>query len=281
MDKHIARILAMFLAAQLLGLFVGVQLIGEPTYGEWNVTPNQQPGDVGNSVLFLFYVVVTALIIVLVIRYLRWATFMFRVLEFVMIFITSSIVFFVILYYFQVPNAYEITAALSLGLASFKFIRPEIKNLTAVISSAAVGALFGFSFDILPTLIFVAMISIYDFAAVFVTKHMVYMAKELSKMDLSFTVSSRERRYVKEKGREEEFCVELGSGDMAIPLMLAVSAYKISFSLVDSFSVILGSSIGLCIVLYYVTKRRVFLPALPPLCFFGVLSLFCARVLLH
>lgn len=281
MDKNIVRIVVMFLAAQFLGLFVGIQLIGEPTYQEWNITPNRQPGDVGNSVIFLLYVVITALIIVVVIKYLRWAAFLFKLLEFFMIFVASSVVFFVVLYYFQIPYVYELTLLLSAGLALFKFLYPKIKNLTAIIASAAVGALFGFSFDIVPSLLLVALISLYDFAAVFVTKHMVYMAKELSKMDLSFSVSSRERRYVKERKREEELSIELGSGDMAIPLMLAVSAYKISFSLIDSLAVTFGTTIGLVLVLHYVTTRRVFLPALPPLCFFGVLFLFLARVLFH
>jgi presenilin-like A22 family membrane protease len=279
--NHIARIVAMFLLAQFIGLFVGIQLSGNKTYSELNVTPNQQPGDVGNSIIFLLYVIVVAVIVILVIRYMRWASFLFRMLELLTIFTTSSIVFFVVLSYLQVQYSYEISFILSVLLVVLKFVYPRVKNLTAIISSAAVGALFGFSFDIIPTLLFVIFISLYDFIAVFVTKHMVYMAKEMSKMDLSFSISSKEKRYVKEKRKEEEFSVELGSGDMAIPLMLAVSAYRMSFSLVDSFAVVLGSTVGLVIVLYYVTTRKVFLPALPPLCFFGVLFLGFARLLLH
>ena len=278
--NHIARIVAMFLIAQLIGLFVGIQLIGNPEqYGNPNVTPNQQSGDVGNSVIFILYVVTVAVIVILIIKYLKWATFLFKALELFTVFVTSTIVFVVFFAYLRVPYAYELSFVLSILLVALKFLYPRIKNATAIISSAAVGALFGFSFDIVPTLIFVAMLSLYDFVAVFITKHMVYMAKEMSKMDLSFSVSSRERRYVKEKKKEEEFSVELGSGDMAIPLMLAVSAYKMNYSMMDSFAVVLGSSIGLVLVLYYVTRKRVFLPALPPLCFFGVLFLGLARLL--
>jgi len=280
--NHIARIVAMFLMAQFIGLFVGIQLIGNVEYQDLNVTPNQQPSDVGNSFIFLVYVVVVAVAVVLIIRYMKWAATLFRVLELVMIFITSSLVFFVILAYLNVQYAYEITLAISILLVVLKFAYPRVKNVTAIISSAAVGALFGFSFDIIPTILFVFLISLYDVISVFVTKHMVYMAKEMRRMDLSFTISSREKRYVREKGKrkEEEFSVELGSGDMAIPLMLAVSVYR-SFGLIDSLAVVLGSALGLVVVLYYVTRKRVFLPALPPLCFSGLLFFGLASMLVH
>lgn len=281
--NHVARIVAMFLIAQFIGLFVGVQMIGnKQVYGSYNVTPNQQPEDVSNSLVFLLYVVVVAVVVVIVIKYLSWAIFLFRALELLTIFITSALVFVVFLLYFGIPHAVEISIAFSLLLVVLKLFYPKIRNVTAIISSSAVGALFGFSFNIVPTLIFVILISLYDFISVFITRHMVYMAKEMSKMDLSFSIASREKRYVKERGKrkEEEFSIELGSGDIAIPLMLAVSVYN-SFTLVDSLAVVLGTSVGLIAVLYYVTRKRVFLPALPPLCFCGVLFLAVSRLLLH
>jgi presenilin-like A22 family membrane protease len=278
--NHIARIVAMFLLAQFIGLFVGIQLIGDKEYTNLNVTPNQQSGDAGNSIVFLLYVVAVAVVVVLVIKYFKWAAFLFKALELVTIFITSSLVFLVFLAYLHIPNAFEISIVFSILLVALKFFYPKVKNATAIISSSAVGALFGFSFDIVPTLLFIILISLYDFISVFITRHMVYMAKEMSKMDLSFSISSKEKRYVREKGKrkEEEFSVELGSGDIAIPLMLAVSAYR-SFTIVDSLAVILGTTVGLAIVLYYVTTRRVFLPALPPLCFSGLLFLALSQLL--
>ena len=278
--NHIARIVAMFLIAQFIGLFVGIQLSGSPSYSDLNVTPNQQSGDVWNSFLFILYVIVVAVIVVLVIRYFKWSHSLFKLFEMVMIFSTSSLVFYIFLAYLGAPYAVEITVVLSLLLVLLKVRRPEFRNVAAIISSAAAGALFGFSFDMIPALIFVAFASVYDYVSVFVTKHMIYMAKEMSKMDLSFAIASREKRYVKEHRKEEEFSVELGSGDIALPLMLAVSAYR-GFGLVDAFAVVLGATVGLVIVLYYVTRNRIFLPALPPLCFFGVLCFGFSRVLLH
>ena len=281
--NHIARIVAMFLIAQFIGLFVGVQLSGNQTYGDLNVTPNQQPGDIWNSVLFILYVIVVAVIVVLVIRYFKWSHSLFKLFEIVMIFTTSSLVFFVFLEYFGVPHSTEITVVLSLLLVLMKVMRPEFRNVAAVISSSAAGALFGFSFDVVPALIFIAFASLYDFVSVFVTKHMIYMAKEMSKMDLSFAISSREKKHVKvhKKDKEEEMSVELGAGDIALPLMLAVSAYRYSYSFIDAFAVVLGATVGLVIVLHYVTTRRVFLPALPPLCSLGALFFLFARLLLH
>ncbi len=281
--NHIARIVVMFLLAQFIGLFVGIQMVGnKEVYSPYNVTPNQQPEDAVNSVIFIVEVIIVAVVVVLIIRYFRWAVPLLRMLELLTIFVTSTLVFQVSLAYFGISHSFEASIALAAMLVILKFLYPRIKNTTAIISSAGVGALFGFSFGIIPTLLLIILISLYDFISVFITKHMVYMAKEMSKMDLSFSIASREKRYVREKGKrkEEEFSVELGSGDIAIPLMLAVSAYN-SFTIVDSLAVVLGTTIGLIVVLYYVTTRRVFLPALPPLCFSGVLFLAISRLLLH
>jgi presenilin-like A22 family membrane protease len=281
--NHIARIVAMFLLAQFIGLFVGIQMVGnKDIYSPYNVTPNQQPEDWSNSVIFITEVIVVAAMVVLIIKYFRWAVSLLRVLELFTIFVSSTLVFQVSLAYFGVPQSFEVSIVLAAMLVALKFFYPRIKNATAIISSAGVGALFGFSFGIVPTTLLVILISLYDFISVFITRHMVYMAKEMSKMDLSFSIASREKRYVKERGKrkEEEFSIELGSGDIAIPLMLAVSVYN-SFTLVDSLAVVLGTSVGLIAVLYYVTRKRVFLPALPPLCFCGVLFLAVSRLLLH
>ena len=72
--------------------------------------------------------------------------------------------------------------------------------------------------------------------------------------------------------------LELGTGDMVVPLMLSVSAYKLALSPWDSISVLIGAAFGLYFVLWYVSKHRTFLPALPPISFFAVLSLALLRI---
>jgi len=268
----------MFIIAQAIGLFVGIQMSASPEFSEFNVSPTQQPGDIMNSLIFIGYVILGAVIVVLMLRFYK-GLLVFKFMEGLIIFVSSNIVFTVILYAVGFPLFIELGFFLSMALVGAKYLYPQVKNLTAIIASAGVGAVFGFSLDMLPALVLIVGLSIYDFVSVFWTKHMVYMAKELSKKDLSFSITAKERRYVKELGKEEESRLELGTGDMAIPLMLAVSAYKMSatLGLLYSIAVVIGSTVGLVFVLVYVTKRRVFLPALPPLTFFAISALAIAR----
>ena len=64
-------------------------------------------------------------------------------------------------------------------VAAAKFLMPRLKNAVAVISSAGVGAIFGFSLDPLPAIAFMVGLSFYDIWAVYGTRHMITMAREL------------------------------------------------------------------------------------------------------
>jgi presenilin-like A22 family membrane protease len=272
--KQIPKILAMFVITQFIGLLVGIEMVGSPEFSEFNVAPTQQPGDVTNSFIFIGYVVLGAVVLVLLLKFYK-GLLVFRFMEGLIIFVSSNVVFSVILHALKFPLYIELAFFISLALVGAKSLYPKIRNIAAIIASAGVGAIFGFSLDIVPALFLIVGLSAYDFVSVFWTKHMVYMAKELSKKNLSFSVAAKEKRYIKELKREEESSLELGTGDMAIPLMLAVSAYKMSpaLGLYYSLATIVGASIGLVFVLVYVTRKRVFLPALPPLTFFALSAL--------
>ncbi|MEW6328969.1 MAG: presenilin family intramembrane aspartyl protease [Candidatus Micrarchaeota archaeon] len=283
--KQVAMIFLMFLLAQLLGLYVGAMLITlssvMPEISQLNVAPGGESGDVSNSLFFLLYILAGAAVILIVLKLYK-GLILFKLMETMIILVASFIVFFAVFIALGVPNYEELSLVFALGLAVMKFIFPRIRNATAVIASAGVGAIFGFSLDIIPAILFVFGLCLYDFLSVFWTRHMITMARELGKRELSFSVSASGKSYkayrappsrLKTMPKEEKITtLELGTGDMAVPLMLAVSAYKVG-GLVSSFSVVIGSSLALAYVLYYVYKNRVFLPALPPLAFGGLLVL--------
>lgn len=282
--RQAAAVMLFFLAAQLLGLFTGIVLVQAaqvyPEFQDLNVAPGGDSGSPYSSAFFLAYVLVGAAGMVLLIKFYK-GVLLFKLMEAGALFISCNIVFYVFFLLASVPYDWLWAMLLACAVTLARFFRPGLKNFAAVMASAGIGAVFGFSLDILPAIIFVAGLSLYDFIAVFWTRHMVYMARELGKRNLAFSVSATESEYSKETGKEESSTLELGTGDMVIPLMLAVSAYKISFSAFDSLAVIFGGLIGLAAVLWYVTSRRTFLPALPPISFFALLALGISRLLAH
>jgi len=274
--KSIQVILALFLLTQLAGLWVGVTMVNAslttPEIAELNVSPAGDSGSILNSAIFLGYILVGAVAIVLILKFYK-GDMLFRLIEAMTLFVASSIVFYVILLYFEVPLAILFAGLASATVTAVKFFTRKMKNAAAVLASMGVGAVFGFSLDMLPASLFVIGLAVYDFVAVYLTGHMVYMAKELGKRKLAFSVSATESVYSEEKKKEEKSTLELGTGDMAIPLMLAVSAYKFSYNVMDSLAITFGALLGLVFVLEYVTRKRTFMPALPPI-IFGALACF-------
>ena len=117
---------------------------------------------------------------------------------------------------------------------------------------------------------------------------MVEMARELSTRQLSFAVTAKEvparkqdekiEVYV-ERANKEGDRLDLGTGDLSVPAMLSVSAYTLGPNgLIYSFAVAIGSTLALYALLKFVSKERVFLPALPPICLGGMLGLLVVKL---
>jgi len=290
--NQIQRIALLFLVAQALGVFVGVSLTvfeqtaAVPEISQMNIAPPGGSDSPVTSLLFLGSMMMGAVFILLLLKYYKGAL-LFRLLESVTLFAASNIVFLVLfawpLYqYGEAGTSAAIVGAFfaSLLFTAAKFFLPALRNPAAVVASAGVGAVFGFSLDFFPAVLFAFGLSVYDFIAVFWTRHMVYMARELAGKNLAFSIAASEpgpKKAAGKEGKGKRSTLELGTGDIVVPILLAVSAYRISFNLLDSAAIIAGSLAGLMLVLWYVSTRRTFLPALPPLTTAALASLVIAR----
>ncbi|MEM3030358.1 MAG: presenilin family intramembrane aspartyl protease [Candidatus Micrarchaeia archaeon] len=286
--RQVAVILAFFLAVQFLGLYIGAVLeLNRSEFAAFNVAVAPE-GGIAPPLLFLVAVVAGAAFLVILFHFYK-GLLLFKLMEAFIILVASNIVFYVILLSLGIPFYYALAFLLSLGVALAKFFSPRFKNLAAILASAGVGAVFGFSLDLLPAVIFVVGLSLYDVLAVFFTRHMVVMAQELGRRNLAFSVSAEQKVKVKLPRRkapvEQRSVLELGTGDLSIPCMLAVSAFKYGNALslwhgaAYALASIGGSSLALVLVLYAVLRGRLFLPALPPLAFGGLAGIALARLL--
>ncbi|MDE1811196.1 MAG: hypothetical protein KGH66_04090, partial [Candidatus Micrarchaeota archaeon] len=185
-------------------------------------------------------------------------------------------------------------AAVALFAAKRKI--PRLRNTTTMVASIGAGLLLGAIFNFWIALLFMAILAVYDFIAVFVTKHMVALADIAMRNNLSFMVTTDEIKAVPVGALSREQLVEyqkerpalvkqgglsaslvkegmvpvsarsgLGNGDLAVPLMVAVSAYKVHMDFTLSLVVATGGVLGLVITMAILKKYRRALPAIPPL----------------
>jgi presenilin-like A22 family membrane protease len=261
--KTAFAIVVMFLVAQLLGLYVGTQYLGLIEYGE--VPPVfENPESLGNPLILFVYMMVSTVGILLLVKFWKPSI---RGLEAFVVFFSSWITFD---FLFPVAIGYfSLGLFLAILLTLWKFFRPTIlsQNVAAVVSGAGVGAVLGASFGIVPSLLFLVILCIYDFVSVFITKHMVILAKALTKTPTAFTIASphkfKKATFVGIKGRKKKVHVfQLGVGDIVIPLMFSISLLR-NFPALNSLFTIAGSTIALLLLIYFMSKKPRPLPALP------------------
>jgi presenilin-like A22 family membrane protease len=250
-----------FLASQVLGLFVADALIVE------NVSVTLASDDINdvNNSLFLFGEIILVTIIFLAILKFTKGDLLLQILEALAIFGSSLIVFLAIL-----P---DLALLFALLLLTMKKLIPEsllMKNIVSTIAVAGVGALIGVSLGIYPVLIFLILLAVYDLVAVFFTKHMITLAKPIVKKNLAFTVAMPTSKHT----------YQLGTGDLVIPLAFAVSLLKnaklsgIGFpAYIWPIGVVLFASVlGLILTLEIAERKQRALPALPLQVLFMVIT---------
>jgi presenilin-like A22 family membrane protease len=298
----------MFMIVQFSGLLLATQVFGGSTYQELS---SAQVISSPTSVLFyIVYIVIISALLLFFFKIYR-GTKLFSIFEGAVILLSSFIVFSILV---AIPAGsvqadslgssdllqFAVAVALALALVIAKNKIPMLRNAAAIIASIGVGIALGLSFSFQMAFIFMAALGIYDFIAVFITKHMVALSKMAMSNNLSFLImvsetkavpmsylSSAERKEYdkskallgKQSGIVKMFTKEhmalvpaltaLGTGDLAVPLMLAVSAYKVHLSFVPSFVIVFGSVLGLAFNMLVLRKYKRTLPAIP-LLFAGI-----------
>ncbi len=261
-------------------LFMLVQGIGLATADKFNrlvsageIEPAfENPDNPYNSVFLIAYLLVVTGIILLIIRFKKK---LLLAVEALAVFLASDIVFELLIpiAIFGVP----IGIVLALLLTFWKMKYPSIlsQNTALVFSVSGAGAIVGASLGVLPVLLLMLGLAVYDFLSVFLTKHMVYMAKAITERPTAFTASIpyKFKKPVKvrslktgktEKKRAHVF--QLGGGDFAIPLIFTSSVLT-HLSAVQAAITASGAVLALILLFLYVSRKPGQpLPALPPLC---------------
>jgi presenilin-like A22 family membrane protease len=307
--RQTVKILAMFMIVQFLGLLLATQVFNGVSVVE--ISQSEVGSGAGSILPVIVGILGFTALLLIVMKFYKGKRF-FQLLEAFAIFGPSYVVFITLVglatnqlqqvtFGNVITYQYYIAALLSLLLVLAKNKWPRLRNTASIIASAGIGLAIGIYLSFFAVLIFMALLAVYDYIAVFITKHMVTMGRTMSEMNLSFLVGASEmeaipgssvpksqqdiakrgmhaleHRFSQVKALERQGLVpiysrrELGNGDLAVPLMASVSAYKVYQSFSLSMVVTAGSIFGLLLTFYILNKMKRPLPAIPPL-FFGIL----------
>lgn len=156
-------------------------------------------------------------------------------------------------------------------------------NLSVILGMAGVGSAVGLGFDPLIVVGLLVIFSIYDWIAVYKTKHMIKIAKEMikSRAILGLIVPQKisdfmaELKEVKPGGK---FLI-LGGGDVIFPLLFCVSL--IPSGILNSLIVAIFAFIGLLFSFWIFASQKIRrpIPALPPIALFSIIGFLITRLI--
>lgn len=192
------------------------------------------------------------------------------------IFFVLSSVFGMLYLFLPFLNIFSLPLVIILIYGWLKKPTVLLNNLCFIFGLAGFGGVLGLSLEPLVIVFLLLIFSIYDFIAVYKTKHMLKMAREMlvSKIIFGLIVPQKISDFksnLKEVEAGGRFLI-LGGGDVAFPLLL--SASLIPSGILNSLLVAIFSLIGLFLSFYIFTSQKVRqpIPALPPIALFSIIG---------
>jgi len=147
-----------------------------------------------------------------------------------------------------------LSLVLSVALTVLLYRFPEwyVIDIIGILIGAGVTAIIGISFGVMPTLVLLILLAVYDAISVYQTKHMLALAEGVMdmKVPILFVIpnhlnfSFREYKYDSEGEREAFF---MGLGDAVMPTILVVSA-NVFITQVDYINMLIFELPGIGII---------------------------------
>jgi presenilin-like A22 family membrane protease len=235
-----------------------------------------------SSFEFIFYFFLATLFAFLMFKFLKEKIIKKKIYKILFL----SVSFFSSLIFFESFLPEPIPLILVFLLIFWWIKKPIVlnQNLLIILSLAGIGAILGLGLKPEAVILILIILSIYDFIAVYKTKHMVKMAKDMIEAGTilglvsPFELTGFLKSINEVKPGEGNFLI-LGGGDVAFPLIFSVSLLKLG--ILKSFLIALFSLLGLFanFSLFLFQKERRAIPALPLISFFSIIGYLALRLL--
>ena len=210
----------------------------------------------------------------------RFSSLSFKIFLLVIVFSGAQVVLGTI-----VPSPWDVAAAVILTLIFSKFKNVLTHNLGIILGISGIAAVFGLSIPVNFGLILLVVLSAYDIVAVYVTKHMVTMARRMVEGGAIFgfliPFEFRGFLYGKNEARAkvgESFMI-LGSGDIGLPLIFAASLVRISLASAIITAIFSLLVLLLTHILFINQQKRISMAALPPIATFTIIGYLVTQLL--
>jgi len=264
----------------LIAVEIGALLISLPVK-QTGIVAFQDPTSVADPFIFIgILLAFTALLLILIKFGKQWAI---SAVIWISFFFTFIYIFAALVYAtFGTTDPATILIILLSVVATvilYKFPEWYVIDVLGILIGAGVASIFGVSLDIIPVLILLILLAVYDAISVYKTKHMITLAEGIIeyKTPILFVIPKRrDYSFIKEgigtlESGGERAAFIIGMGDMIMPSILVVSANVFIggwrlFGMINlpAIGAIIGSLAGLAVLLSFVMSGKA-QAGLPPL----------------
>ncbi|MCG2826582.1 MAG: hypothetical protein L6265_08345, partial [Thermoplasmatales archaeon] len=182
MMKKFYPVIAMaclFVVAQLMAIAI------TPTFNEAGVQAFEDPENVGNAIFYIAVILIFTAVLLIIAKY-----GFKRLIKAIILFAVGTTMFYVfypllwkIIPYginlgivIDIPFSLSILLAVSLTFALYKHPEWYVVDTVGIVIAAGAASIFGLSLAILPTMVLLVALAVYDAIAVYKTKHMISLA---------------------------------------------------------------------------------------------------------
>ena len=235
------------------------------------ITAFDDPESVANPFIFILILLVFTGFLLLLIKY-QWKKLIGIIIG-LSIFFTFIYIFAGITGYFMGVTVLSLILTLACATAAslILYLFPEwyVIDTLGILIAAGAASIFGISLTIVPVIILLSILMVYDAISVYKTRHMITLAEGVidMKSPILFIVPKK-RGYSFRKdgigsiGEGERAAYVIGMGDLIMPSILVVSANvfldtaRIGFITIPALGAMIGSVIGLSLLLTVVQKGK-------------------------
>ncbi|WP_321419846.1 presenilin family intramembrane aspartyl protease PSH [uncultured Methanomethylovorans sp.] len=269
--KNYAPIFAMagiILAVQFLSLFLAQPMTAE------GMQAFENPDSTANSLYYIVIILIfTFFLLVALKKNLQW------VIQLVILLAVASTIYYVFIALLSsvtdsnsMINAVSLFLSIVLTVLLYKFPEWYVINTVGLIIGAGASAIFGISLSIIPVLVLLSLLAIYDAISVYKTKHMIDLAEGVMdlRLPILFVIPKKlsysfiKDTFKKEEGEERE-AFFMGLGDAVMPTILVVSAnvFLAKYSPLQCFGIsypsigaMIGTLVGYSALMVFVMKGK-------------------------
>ncbi|HJH30309.1 MAG TPA: hypothetical protein C5S51_11620 [Methanosarcinaceae archaeon] len=233
------------LIVQIFAIFLAAPMQAE------DMAAFEDPEATTNSLLYIVFILVfTFMLLVAIKKNMKW------IIQLTILLAVAFTIYYVLYALLAITpisdftnNAISILLSIAMTVVLYKFPEWYVIDILGLMIGAGCAAIFGISLAIIPTIVLLVLLAVYDAISVYKTKHMIALADGVMdlKLPILFVIpkhlgySFRTEKFDKEGEREAFF---MGLGDAVMPTILVVSAYMFIEQIGPVHYPALGAMIG-------------------------------------